>query len=378
MLSEAESISLLIGRIYDAALDPSLWTDVLQKIAGFVGGSASNLFAEDSVSRTSTLFHIWGVEPSYIESYLDQYIRFNPFTNANCFLGIEQQMSVTDMMTHAEFRETRFYREWARPQGWVDAVSLVLDKSVTSYAALGIFRHERDGTVDDEVRERVKVIAPHVRRAVLIGNVIDLRTTEATALADTLAGLAAGVILLRANASVAFANPAGQAMLDEGKLVRGNDGIFSAVNVEANRALREVINAAGTGDTAVGRKGVAVLLSTLSDERWLAHVLPLSSGARRQASAVYAATTAVFIRKASLETPSPMETVAKLYKLTPGELRVLSAVINIDGVLAIAEALGLSEATVKTHLHHVFQKTGTSRQAGLIKLVASVKSPFDD
>ena len=377
MLSEAETISLLIGRIYDAALDPSLWTDVLQKIAGFVGGSASNLFAEDSASRTSTLFHIWGVEPSYIESYLGQYIRFNPFTNANCFLGIEQQMSVTNMMTHAEFRETRFYREWARPQGWVDAVSLVLDKSVTSYAALGIFRHERDGTVDDEVRQRVKVIAPHVRRAVLIGNVIDLRTTEATALADTLAGLAAGVILLRANASIAFANPAGQAMLDEGKLVRRDDGIFAAVNVEANRALREVIIAAGTGDAAVGRKGVAVLLSAPSEERWLAHVLPLTSGARRQASAPYAATSAVFIRKASLETPSPMETVAKLYMLTPGELRVLSAVINIDGVSAIAEALGLSEATVKTHLHHVFQKTGTSRQAGLIKLVASVTSPFD-
>src|SRR5271169_2854913 len=114
MPSKRESLSVLIGRIYDAAIDSSLWSDVLAEIAGFVGGSASNLFAEDSVSRTSTLFHIWGVEPRYIKSYLGKYIRFNPFTNANCFLGIEQQMSVADMMTHSEFRETRFYREWAK------------------------------------------------------------------------------------------------------------------------------------------------------------------------------------------------------------------------------------------------------------------------
>jgi DNA-binding CsgD family transcriptional regulator len=34
------------------------------------------------------------------------------------------------------------------------------------------------------------------------------------------------------------------------------------------------------------------------------------------------------------------------------------------------ETLGISEATAKTHLHHVFEKTGTSRQADLVKLVA--------
>ena len=333
-------------------------------------GSAANLFAEDSASRTGRLFHVWGVEPHYLELYFNTYIRFNPFTNANCFLAVEEQMSVADMMTHAEFRETRFYREWARPQGWVDALALVLDKSVTSYAALGVFRHERDGTIDDEARRRVKLIAPHVRRAVLIGNVIDLRTNEAAALADTLAGLAAGVFLVDTAGRIAFANPAGQAMLDEGRIVRGADGTLAAADPQANRALCEVFAAAGGGDMAVGRKGVAVLLSAASDERWLAHVLPLTSGERRLAGANYAATTAVFIRKASLETPSPMETVAKLYKLTPGELRVVGAVVDIGGISGIAEALGISQATVKTHLHHVFQKTGTRRQAELVKLVA--------
>ena len=42
----------------------------------------------------------------------------------------------------------------------------------------------------------------------------------------------------------------------------------------------------------------------------------------------------------------------------------------------VADALGLSGATVKTHLQHLFEKTGTRRQADLVKVVAGHDSPF--
>jgi len=38
--------------------------------------------------------------------------------------------------------------------------------------------------------------------------------------------------------------------------------------------------------------------------------------------------------------------------------------------------LGLSVPTVKTHLRRLFEKTGTKRQADLIKLVAGYMSPI--
>jgi DNA-binding CsgD family transcriptional regulator len=34
--------------------------------------------------------------------------------------------------------------------------------------------------------------------------------------------------------------------------------------------------------------------------------------------------------------------------------------------------LGISQATVKTHLHNLFRKTGTRRQSELVKLVAGI------
>jgi DNA-binding CsgD family transcriptional regulator len=38
--------------------------------------------------------------------------------------------------------------------------------------------------------------------------------------------------------------------------------------------------------------------------------------------------------------------------------------------------LGISEITVKTHLQHIYEKTGSSRQVDLVKLVAGYMSPL--
>jgi DNA-binding CsgD family transcriptional regulator len=65
-----------------------------------------------------------------------------------------------------------------------------------------------------------------------------------------------------------------------------------------------------------------------------------------------------------------------VFKLTPSEMRVLMAVVEIGGVPEIAPVLGVSETTVKTHRQHVFEKTGTQRQADLVKLVAGYTGPL--
>ena len=72
----------------------------------------------------------------------------------------------------------------------------------------------------------------------------------------------------------------------------------------------------------------------------------------------------------------PPEVIAKSYKLTATELRVLLAIVEVGGVADVAEALGIAETTIKTHLGRIFQKTGTGRQADLVKLVAGYAGPL--
>jgi DNA-binding CsgD family transcriptional regulator len=56
--------------------------------------------------------------------------------------------------------------------------------------------------------------------------------------------------------------------------------------------------------------------------------------------------------------------------LTPTELRQVLAVVEVGGVPEVAEALGISETTVRTHVGRLYGKTGVRRQADLVKLVA--------
>jgi len=62
---EAERLSALIGDIYDAALDPELWIDVLEKAAKFVGGPAASIYSRDAVSRTASAAYQFGLEPRW-------------------------------------------------------------------------------------------------------------------------------------------------------------------------------------------------------------------------------------------------------------------------------------------------------------------------
>jgi DNA-binding CsgD family transcriptional regulator len=375
-MTEPQQVSSLIGEIYDAALDPDLWPGVLEKGCRFVGGVASNLYSEDSAAKTGNIHYTWGVDRHYGRLYYDKYIKFNPFTTAQLFFDIEQIISVGDIMPYEEFRETLFYKEWAQPQGWVDAASAVLDKSATSYAAVSVIRHEGDGLVDDETRWRMSLLVPHVRRAVLIGKVIELHKAEASTLADTLDGLTAGMFLVDKTGRIVHANESGHVMIGEARFVRAAGGRLVATDGRANQSLQDIFAAAECGDDAVGVKGISVPLPARAGQEHVAHVLPLTAGMRRRAGASYAAVAAVFVRKATLDVPSPLETVAKRHRLTPSELRVLLAIVEIGGVPEVANALGISETTVKTHLRHLFEKTSTTRQADLVKLVARFANPL--
>jgi DNA-binding CsgD family transcriptional regulator len=376
-MDEAEQVSELIGDVYDAALDPACWPKALEKTCRYVEGVASILLSQDSAQKSADVHFSWGDDPEYARSYQETYVKMNPLL-LPMVLSTETGSVVanSDLMPIDEFRASRFYKEWAQPQGYLDALSATLDKTATGYAAVAVARHERDGLVDDEMRRRMRLLSPHFCRSVAIGKVIEAHKVEAATFADTLDGLSAGMFLVDVAGRVVHANVRGHKMLAEASVIKGSGGRLSATDLQADKTLAEVLEAAEGGDVAVGSKGIAVPLLARDGVRWAAHVLPLTSGARRQAGTYHAAVAAVFVRKAALDLSSPLQMLSDLYNLTPAERRVLIAIVEIGGVPDVAPVLGISETTVKTHLRRLFEKTGTSRQADLVKLVAAFTSPL--
>jgi DNA-binding CsgD family transcriptional regulator len=376
-MSDAEIVSALVADIYDAALDIALWPAVLGKATDFVGGCAAGLYGKDVASKTGAIhFHDGGIDRKYIDLYVGEYVRLDPSSTAHFFAEIGQPMATADFMDYGEFLQTRFYREWALPQQLVDHCSIALDKSATGVAMFGVFRHQRDGLVDDATRARMRLIAPHFRRAVLIGRAIELKTTQADDLARSLDGLSAGTFLIDADGRVLHANVAGVAMLNAADFLRSGGGRLAAADPATDQALREAFIAADRGDAAIGGLGIAHAMRSRDGEHYVAHVLPLGSQARRRATPA-AAVAAVFVHKAALGKVAAPEAMASAYRLTPTELRVLLATAEVKGgAPELADALGIGETTVKFHLRRLFAKTGVNRQADLVKIVAGFSSPL--
>ena len=67
---------------------------------------------------------------------------------------------------------------------------------------------------------------------------------------------------------------------------------------------------------------------------------------------------------------STSQVIGETFKLTPTELRVLLAIIEVGGIPEVATAFGVADTTVRTHVNRLFEKTGATRQADLVKLVA--------
>jgi DNA-binding CsgD family transcriptional regulator len=375
-MREDEQLSSLIGDIYDAALDATLWPRTLERVYGFVGGCGAVLYIVDAGRSTGKVYYEVGTEPGYSQLYFEKYAKLDPTSAAIHVLSVGEVASNSLVMPQDEFLESRFYKEWVKPQGWIDSIQVVLEKSMTTVGVHAVMRHERDGLADEPARQRMRLIAPHMRRAVLIGKVIDLKTAEAATLADTLDGISAGMLLVDARGRIVHANASGHALLAEGSLLRQAGRKFSASDASADEALHEIFLAAAGGDAALGVRGIAVPLMSRGGERWVAHVLPLTSGTRRRAGASYAAVAALFVHKATLDKPSAPEVIARTFKLTPGELRVLLGIVEVGGVPETAEALGIGKATVRTHLLRLYAKTGTSHQAELVKLVAGFTNPL--
>jgi DNA-binding CsgD family transcriptional regulator len=286
--------------------------------------------------------------------------------------------SVLDVLTQEEWVNNQLYLEWAKPQGIVDAVQVTVDRSATGLAVFGIARHESVGITDDATRHALTLLFPHVRRAVLIGRVIDLHKVEAAALADTLDGLAAGLFLIDREGRIVHANAAASEMLDAGSPARRSGDRLALATTQADQAWREALLAIEAGgEAALDGRGASIPILSRDGDPHVAHVLPLRAGARLQDVAANSAIAAVFLRKVALDRATALDAITRLYGLTPMEARVLGAIVEIGGVPAVAKAFGNSESTVKTHLKRVFEKTGIQRQADLASLVAGLTSPFE-
>jgi DNA-binding CsgD family transcriptional regulator len=267
----------------------------------------------------------------------------------------------------------RFFHGGLQPREWLDAAGAMLEEPAGDLVSGAPVRH-RAGAADD-MQRRLAIILPHVRRALQVGEGIARSRAEAAALADTVDGLGAGLFIVDGTTRILHANAAARRLLAAEDVLSSRGGRLVACDPEANRSLRLALTAA---DSAMEATHSVLSLIASDGTRRVGHVRPLKPAERSYGDDPQEALAAVLVYKTGMECPRPPDIIARSYNLTPTELRVLLAIVEIGGAPEVAAKLGIAPSTVRTHVGRLFEKTGTKRQAELVRLVAGFASPFQD
>ena len=368
----------LVGAIYDCIPDSSLWADTLDRIRIAWDGELATLGVIDSCNGALRLSVTCGKA-----ELLDPLLRYSPedvpFYSAVSKMELDVPQTVDTIYalqgpdTREKWLSSRAATEWAIPNRIDDFLWVPVMRQASRVGSLVVMTgKDRRQISADEIRA-LALIAPHVRRAVTIGDLFESERRKGEIFRDVVDCLTHPVLIVSAEMQIIFANLAAEALLQEKMAIRSLRGQLSFPYLPANRAVSAAVVTGNQNEFELGPAGINVPLA-LVEKPMVAHVMPL---AQRDPSARVAqhAAAAIFIASPG-ETPLPaMDAISALFGLTAAEKRVAVQIAHGKTRQEIALSSGVSDGTVKSQLASIFGKTDTRDQRGLGLLMRDLTPP---
>ncbi|WP_439603883.1 helix-turn-helix transcriptional regulator [Shinella sp.] len=370
----------MIAAIYDAAIEPERWPTVLQMLSealamktgvislidlttGEALLAASHGFDDDWLDRLphyeADLVALWGGEDRIAGLSLDEpalLSRVNPAA---------LRADSTD----------RFHREFHEPQGFIDAVAVGLKRDERAIGSIGFNRHRDAGPIGAKELDLIALLVPHLQRASEVSRLLEASSVREARLEEVLDQLSLAVLLVSSDLRVLYANRQAGGMLDRGDVLSLRGDVLAPATPGLRAALRAAIEQVERDQTRLGRKGMGIPAQDRDGMHHVVHVLPLARrdhGAGRE----HAPCAAIFVASSDVSERPAGDVLAALFGLTPSEARVLDRITAGRTVADIATELRVSVNTIRTHLLHIFEKTGVKRQADLVALSATLHIPL--
>jgi DNA-binding NarL/FixJ family response regulator len=370
---KADRFSELVGAIYDCVIDPERWEPTLDALRDRLDCANAILYVADPSLGTHRLQKMVGIDPGWavqLARHESDLAALHATVDDFYTRSLDQPFVCHKDVHPAAWLANRYYREWAAPQGIVDILNTILMRSPNRFASCAFCRHEAFGLIGDREIGLARRVAPHLRRAVAVSDLIDMRSVTSDALAGALDAIAAGIVIVTDTGEVAHANLAAKRMFDDGAPLRRVRGRLHAADPETTARLGRVIARAIEGDPEQAAASIGLALSTGQAGATIAtaHILPLASGDLR-AGLLPRAAAAVFVSCDMAPSMAALDAVADAYGLTRSEVRVLGRLVMGEGIAQAAAALNIAVTTTKTHVARLLSKTGSRRQTDLLALV---------
>lgn len=361
MITDGQFVEL-ISSIYEAAADIGLWPTALCLIADACRTSKTVLTRQGNGTGVS-----WNIAPqcesSYNESYARYYHFVNPLLPRVVFEPVGTVQTDDMIIPKSELIRTEFYTDFLVPQGVGSMVSTVVhvEGGLTTISA---HRRRVFEAEDIQLFER---LTPHLQRAVEINiKFAKLQMNSDTSI-EALNQLEQGVVLIDKDGGVVFANHEAERLFATGVLRIANGNIVTH-SVAKTRQLHALIAGCAQHSVEVDAHYTFSLAREGGQAPLSLQVMPLRTKSDSGFLGVRSMAI-IFVTDPDRKPVLPISQIAKQFGLTPAEAAFAREILIGDGLQAAADRLKVTRATARTHLAHIFAKTGTRRQAELVHLL---------
>ncbi len=369
----------LVDTIGDAALDPDLWPLALTRLADTIGGGQVAMAALDQ--RTHSFASVAPrTDPAYLASYTSYWAFRNPLWTRSTAVPAGQTFSLDALVGREAFTKTPIFNEWWRPARCGLALigaNLLIEDRLSALICVDNGPN-RDVIADTQVRA-FEFAVRHIHRAVKIQHKICRLDLAREAVADQLDALPHGIVLVDAGARVVFANPAARALLGagDGLVLRGG-----CLESEDGGALPGLISGCAARPKLgpfKGRGGDLEIARGFGRAPLQVTVAPLGAEARNADVpwlGLRAPVAIVTLTDPEVERRRLEHYLRGAFGLTPAEASLAAEIAKGDGRKAAALRRGVALSTARAQLSSIFEKTGTRRQAELVRLIHDVIARF--
>ena len=120
-----ETFSKVVEAIYDCALDPNRWPTAISLISDMLQSQRCALAVHNHVNHRNELAFQLGIENNdYWRQHEETYSRINPLFVPMLMQPVGAVATRSMVVSDDEIFESRFYKEWAKPQGLHDVVGV--------------------------------------------------------------------------------------------------------------------------------------------------------------------------------------------------------------------------------------------------------------
>ncbi|HSW15031.1 MAG TPA: LuxR C-terminal-related transcriptional regulator [Solimonas sp.] len=315
----------------------------------------------------------WGIDWDWGVAYRDTYYAVDPTVVEHFQIPSGKAYASRFNRDDAEFRETRFFREWCAPQQLGYFAGAYLHLEGDSALRLTFQGDDRRGAYEPQSVALIEALLPHIRRAVDINRRVSQLLGHSNAFSLVLDQSQNAIILLNVQGRMVYCNSAAKTMHCDGLALR--DGGIHIHAPEARRqfdlAFAGCIANLGESPAPQMQAGVHVAISRRG-------LLPLSlyvSPVRLRASPADPLPSDLVMLQLidpEVQLLFDAEQLKEVMTLTVAESRVAARLCRGDSATDIAEALSLSPYTVRDHVKHIYLRVGVSKQSEFVARAYSV------